>query len=59
MDIRTTDNPTWISEICREFALASGWPVQFAATGGNGMESLKAELENSGECCWSAEIGCG
>ena len=54
----TTDTHELIPELCRQFSEVTGWQLQFAPLD-RSPAAIRAELENSADCRWFAEVANG
>jgi len=56
MTILATETQDMIPALCSRFTEATGWPLQFTPTEADNRERIEAELRQSPELCWIAEI---
>lgn len=48
--------PEWIAGFCREFSVATGWPIIYTAVDDRDEQRMRSDFLSNPECCWSTDI---
>lgn len=59
MPQQATENEKWISQFCREFSVATGWPVEFTPVDPAEADAVRSRFTGDPECCWFREVKAG